>query len=206
MENQDKEEKIRFLQENIGADVSHFYGNYYRAAAYVRGGTYLSCVRFRSPRYDIESAARMLERARAGEYTVNGSAELAYQSEIKSLVAYGNRVSFYEIERIVPSQNAFPPEILNQIEGETTMGFTGFSARMSDGKYFGFGTTHHFDFFELPDGYRKTDIREVINHSYVLKTGDLRYHQRAFLTPPPDYEDAVVHWSLPFFECYMDEI
>ena len=66
MEPQDKEEKIKFLKETIGADVSHFHGNYYRAAAYVKGGTYLSCVTFRSPRYDVESAARMLERSRAG--------------------------------------------------------------------------------------------------------------------------------------------
>jgi hypothetical protein len=206
MELQNKEEKIRYLKEEIGADVSHFYGNYYRAAAYVRGGTYLACVTFRSPRYDIESKTRMLERARAGEYMVNNSAELAYQSEIKSMVSHGNRVNFYDIDRIVPSQYAFPPEILSQIGGETTMGWTGFSARMSDGKFFGFGTTQNFDFFEMPDGYRKTDIREILNHSYVLKTGELRYHQRAFFTAPPDYSEAVIYQSLPFFECFLDEL
>jgi hypothetical protein len=206
MEHQDKEEKIRYLKEEVGADISHFHGNYYRAAAYVKGGTYLACVTFRNPRYDIESVTGLLERARAGEYTVNGSAELAYRSEIVSLVSHGNRVNFYDIERIVPSHFAFPPQILSQIGGETTMGWTGFSAKMSDGKYFGFGTTHHFDFFEMPDSYRKTDIREIINHSYVLKTGELRYHQRAFFTAPPDYADAVVYQSLPFFECFVDEL
>ena len=148
----------------------------------------------------------MLERARKGEYTVNGSAELAHQMEMRSLVAGGNRVNHYDIARIEPSRFAFPPKVLREIEGETTMGWTGFSVRMKDGQYFGFGTARSFDFFQIPDGYSTADIRDVINHSFVLKTGELRYHQRAFLISPPDYKDAVIHGSLPFFECFMDEI
>lgn len=206
MDYQSKEEKISYLKEEIGADTNHFYGNYYRAAAYIKGGTFLSCVTFRSPNYDIKSATSMLERARTGEYTVNGSAELAYQMQLKSLVSHGNRVSFYDIKRIVPSQFAFSPGILSQIRGETTMGWTGFSAKMSDGKYFGFGTTQEFGFFDMPEGYGKNDIIEIINHSYVLKTGELRHHQRAFLDNPPDYKDAVVYQPLPSFECFTDEL
>lgn len=205
MEYQNEEEKIRFLREEIGADASHFHGNYYRAAAYLKGGTFLACVIFRKPDYDIKSAASMLERARIGEYTVNGSSELAYEMEIKSLVSHRNRVNFYDIQRIVPSQFAFPSEILNQIRGETTMGWTGFSARMSDGKYFGFGTTQAAGFFELPEGYSKTDIVEIINHSFVTKNGELRQHKLAFLDAPPDYEEAVIYRSLPYFDCFIDE-
>jgi hypothetical protein len=48
---------------------------------------------------------------------------------------------------------------------------------MKDGTYVGFGTTFHWEFFQMPEGYSVYDIEEIINHSYVLQTGELRSHK-----------------------------
>lgn len=58
----------------------------------------------------------------------------------------------------------------------------------------------------LPDGYSADDIGEIINHSYVLKSGELRSHKIAFSEYPDDYKEAVIHRERPFFECYLDNI
>lgn len=101
---------------------------------------------------------------------------------------------------------AFPLNIQNQIHGETTMGWTGFAVKMKDRKYFGFGTTFSWEFFQMPDGYSVYDVEEIINDSYVLKNGELRSHQEGELTWPEDYKDAIFYRERPFFECFLDNL
>ena len=50
------------------------------------------------------------------------------------------------------------------------------------------------------------DIDDIINHGYVLKTGELRSNEVPFFDSPDDYEDAVIYRERPFFECYLDDL
>ena len=75
---------------------------------------------------------------------------------------------------------------------------------MSDGKYLGFGTSYSFEFFSIPSPYCPHDITAVINDSYVLKNGDLKYHSRPMLAYPNDYHEANVNREMPFYECFLD--
>ena len=58
----------------------------------------------------------------------------------------------------------------------------------------------------MPDNYSVNDIVEIINHSYVLKTGELRSHREGEMTRPEEYKDAVVFRERPFFECFLDNL
>jgi len=49
-------------------------------------------------------------------------------------------------------------------------------------------------------------VNETINHSYVLKTGELCSHERGFFKYPDNYEDTVIYRECPFFECYIDNL
>jgi hypothetical protein len=109
-----------------------------------------------------------------------------------------------DILRVEKSNFVLPEIILEQIEGETTMGWTGFAAKMKDGKYFSFGTSSYFDFFSVPTGYSPDDIVEVISHSYTTKDGELRHHTVPFLDTPNDYDRTLIYRERPFFECYVD--
>jgi len=99
------------------------------------------------------------------------------------------------------SKCAFPLSVLRQIKGETRMGWTGFAAKMKDDRYIGFGTGFHTEFFQMPDNYSVEDIAEIINHSYVTMTGELRS-----LAQLDDNDNAVIYRECPFFECYMDDL
>jgi hypothetical protein len=206
MDYQNADEKIKYLKENIAPDRDRAHGVVCRAAARLTDGTFLPCVRFLNPGGAIAGAVERFARARGGECIVNNSPELGFRLQVKSIVADGNRVNEYDVARIEPSRFAFPPAILDRIEGETTMGWTGFSARMRDGKYFGFGTTGSFEFFEMPDGYEPADIAEILNHSFVAAGGEVQDLPRAFLYAPPGYREAVIHQSRPFFSCFVDEL
>ncbi|HRH38415.1 MAG TPA: hypothetical protein PK760_08725, partial [Flavobacteriales bacterium] len=90
------------------------------------------------------------------------------------------------------------------LEGETTMSWTGFAGKLKAGRYLGLGTNFKADFFSLPDDVDFDDVIEIINHSYVLKSGELRAHTVPFVTPPDDYQDAVIHRERPAFECFLE--
>src|SRR5882762_2190041 len=75
-----------------------------------------------------------------------------------SFVARKATVPIYNVSRVEPSRYAWPEKILRQIHGETTMGWTPFTAKMKDGKLYAFGTPFNFEFFDLPEGYSVEDI------------------------------------------------
>ncbi len=83
------------------------------------------------------------------------------------------------------------------------MSFTGFVARMKDGKCFSFGTRYLFEFFHMPDGYSVDEIEEIINHSYVSETGEIKSYRR-----PDGYpdENITIYRERPYFVCYVDEL
>ena len=206
MKKQQSEDIIKFLKENIEPLEDNSFGSGYRASVYLTDGTYLPCVIFRNPKTTVNLAIRRFKEEQKGKGFFNSSSAVSYYNIVKNFVTNGNCINEYDIDRVEKSNFAFPLTIQKQIKGETTMGLTGFATKMKDGKYFGFGTTFRWEFFQMPEGYSVNDIEEIINHSYVLKNGELKSHRESFQTRPEEYKDAVVHRERPFFECYIDNI
>jgi len=200
MEQMSEKDILTYLRENI-EPLEKFYGASYRASVYLVDGLYLPCVVFRNPNQIVEFAMKRFEKEQSGQSIFRNHPD-GYKETVKSLVTTGNCINVYDIARVEKSKCAFPVSILKQIRGETSMGWTGFSAKMKDGKYLGFGTTLYFDFFHMPDNYTVEDIDEIINNSYVLKTGELWSYKRG----TDNYKDAVVYRERPFFECYIDDL
>jgi hypothetical protein len=204
MKRQELEEITKFIKGNIEPIQDNTYGAGYRVAVYLKDGTYLPCVVFRNPSPVVSLAIKRFKDEQSGKGIFSRSSGLGYPDIVKTFVTSGNCVNHYDIAKVELSKNAFPLSILKQIKGETKMGWTGFVAKMKDGKQFAFGTDFYFDFFDMPEGYNPNDIREIINHSYIGKDGELKsYHS------PDVYEvfnhDMVFH-SKPFFECYVDNL
>lgn len=205
MKQQQTEDIIKFLKDNIEPLEDRSYGLGYRGSAYLTDGTFLPCVIFRNSKTVVNLAIRRFKEEQSGKGIFNRSG-LGYFNIVKSFVASGNCINDYDIDRIEKSKFAFPLTIQQQIKGETTMGWTGFAAKMKDGKFFGFGTSFNCEFFQMPEGYSTEDIEEIINHSYVLKSGELRSHREGHLTRPEEYKDAIVYRERPFFECFIDNL
>ncbi|WP_288883796.1 hypothetical protein [Pedobacter panaciterrae] len=206
MPTQQTEEIVKFLKENIEPLEDNTYGLGYRASVYLTDGTFLPCVIFRSPKTIVNLAIRRFKDEQKGNGIFSKSGGTGYYNIVKGFVTNGNNINYYDIDRVIKSKYSFPLAIQKQIKGETTMGWTGFSAKMKDGSYIGFGTRFNWEFFQMPENYSTDDIVEIINHSYVLGTGELRYHKVPELIPSEDYKNAVVFRERPFFECYLDEL
>jgi hypothetical protein len=95
-------------------------------------------------------------------------------------------------------------ELLKQIEGETTMVWTGFVFEMRDAKFIPFGTTFLVAFFDIPDEYTFDDVVAVHNHSYVTKDGEVRSLKQGSMKLPSDYIRTAVRRERPYFVCYTD--
>jgi hypothetical protein len=206
MRHQQSEDIIKFLKDNVEPLQDNSYGLGYRASVYLKDGTFLPCVIFRNPKTVVNLAIKRFKEEQTGKSIFNRSSGLGYYNIVKNFVTNGNCINDYDIDRVEKSKFAFPLTIQKQIQGETTMGWTGFAAKMKDGKIFGFGTTFLCEFFQMPDNYSVEEIVEIINHSYVLKTGELRSHREGPMTRPEEYKDAVVYRERLFFECYIDNL
>lgn len=206
MNQQPLEDIIKFLKENIEPYSDTLYGQGYRAAAYLTDGTYLPCVMFRNPSTLVNRAIERFKEEQKGKSRFSKSSGLGYPDIVKSFVTDGNRLNDYAIRSVEKSKNAFPLSILSQIKGETTMSWTGFVLRMKDNKHFGFGTRFQNTFFEMPDNYLPDDIAEVINHSYISKTGEICRHNVPFSDWPANYDKEVVHQERIYFDCFIDNL
>jgi len=196
----EKIEIINFLKSNIEPLEDGFFGVGYRAAAYLTDGTYLPCVIFRNSQKTVALAIKRFKEEQSGRSILKNSSK-GYYEIVKTFVTNGNCINDYDIASVEKSKYAFPLSILRQIKGETRMGWTGFAAKMKDNKYFGFGTNFRTEFFQMPENYSVDDIVEILNHCYVLKTGELRSFAQL-----GDYDNAVIYRERPFFECYMDNL
>lgn len=182
----DEAKIAEFLMENVKPLSDSFYGDYYRASAYLRDNTYLPCVMFANPAKLVELAIRRFAE------TAKNNAE--HQMVVQSFATGGARVPIYEVERVELSPYAWPDELLDQIFGETVMGWTFFAATMKDGMNFTFATNYGYDFFDLPEGYSYQDIVEIHSGMVALEDGKLN--------------DFSLEWSgkcyrnKPSFYCY----
>src|SRR5262245_27727444 len=138
MKKQTTEEIIEFLRDNIEPLADNAVGPGYRAAVYLTDGTHLPCVTFRNPKTIIELAAKRFDEEKQGKGFLSRGSGAGYNDILKNFVTRGNCINDYDIAKVEKSKYVLPPDIASQIRGETTMGWTGFVAKMKDGKYFGF--------------------------------------------------------------------
>lgn len=200
----DQQEIIDFLKTNITPLPDSIYGPGYRASVTLTDGLFLPCVLFRNPINIVNLAERRFNEERTGRSIFSKSSGLGYKDIIKSFVAHRNSVNYYDIAKIGFSNFAFPDSVLKTIKGETKMAWTGFVARMKDGKEFAFGTSFLFDFFNMPAGYLPNDIEKIINHSYLDKENSLRsYHDNDVYEI---FDVNAVYRERPYFECYIDNL
>lgn len=185
-----------YLKKNYTSYEKDHGSKVYRLAAYLKDGTYIPCVEFKSEyKYIIHSIDRLKDIGNEEYHT--------QYSTVSAFVASGNRVNDYDIEKVEKSRYAVPQNILNQIKGETKMGWTGFSAKMKDGKYLAFGTSFNFEFFNIPEPYTFDEVEEIINHSYVTREGELKYHELYTSKYPTDYVHSLINREKTFFSCYL---
>jgi hypothetical protein len=197
-----EEKIISYLKENITPLNRSSYGPGYRASVYLTDGTFLPCVMFRSARPVVELAMRRFKEEQFGRSIFSKSSGLGYAEIVKNFVAKGNRLNYYDIAEVQKSRFAFAFEVLRQVNGETTMGWTAFVARFKDGRCLGFGTRWSNEFFDLPEGYEADQIVEIISNSYLLPTGEIVHHRS--LDPKLTIAQLGVNREKPFFECYLD--
>jgi hypothetical protein len=179
------------------------YGPRYRCSLYLKDGTHLPCAVIQPKRNLIDLAKRRIRQETTGHGVLGGAD--AYDQILATFVAHGNRVNDYDVESAEPSKFAIPGELLDQIEGETTMGWTGWVFQMRDGTPFSYGSAFSMEFFDLPDGYSFADVETVINHSYVDSGGSiLPLNQGPVLWD--DYRSLPVLRERVFFTCFVDEL
>lgn len=180
------------------------YGPGYRCSAYLTDGTFLPCVMLRKSSPVVDLAVRRFEQETQGKGSFGLRKGNGYESIVKTFVASGNRVNYYDIKHVEPSRFAIPISLLEQIEGETTMAWTGFVFEMHDGKLFPYGTSFGVEFFDLPDGYGFENVVAVHNHSYVTQSGTLSALAQGMQAQPNDYDPSLVLRERPYFICYYD--
>ena len=192
-----------FIETGVEFINDSAYGPGYRCSAYLRDGTFLPCVILRTSGPITELALRRFEEEKKGKgfFRLNTA---AYKNIVQHFVTSGNRVNSYDIAKIEPSRYSIPFSLLSQIQGETTMSWTGFVLEMQDGKYVAFGTTFLVDFFDIPVEYSFGNVVAVHNHSYVSPTGELKPLRQAFFDTPDDYDPSAVSRERPYFECFYD--
>ena len=193
-----------FLRDQIEPIPDSIYGPGYRAEVVLLDGTILPCVIFRSAEPLVNLAIRRFKEEQGGKSIFARGSGRGYRDIVKTFVASGNCINDYDISEVRKSRFAIPMSLLKTLQGETTMSWTSFAGKHKDGRHIGFGTSFRADFFSLPDGVDFEDLVEIINHSYVLKSGELRSHTVPFMTPPDDYSEAVVFRERPSFECFLD--
>ena len=172
-----------FVKNNIQPLHYPTSGPLYRCAAYLVDGLYLPCVVVAEANSCVKLAMRRFEEARKSSDNDSHSIN-HYLMLVKSFVCAGNRINDYDIDHLELSRYAIAPERLLEIHGETSMGWTAFSAEMDDGCQFFFGTNFLFEFFNIPEGYTANRISKITHK--IRPEAEPIYRER------------------PFFTCYCD--
>ena len=185
---------VKFLKESIIPFENNMYGKGFKSSVYLTDGTYLPCVIFYNSAKIISLSIKSFKAEKS----------ISSYNKIKSFVAKGNRLNAYDISKIEKSKFTFPTSIHRQIQGETSMGWTGFVVKMKDGKSFSFGTSLFSDFFHMPDNYSGDDAQEIVNHSYISKKGDICSLKSQMSYEENEYYELNVFRERTFFECFID--
>ena len=179
------------------------YGPRYRCELTLKDGTYLPCAVIQSKNKLIELAKRRIKEETTKKDALDGPDP--NEQILSAFVAQGNRINDYEVASAAPSRFAPPLALLGQIEGETTMGWTGWVFEMMDGRLFSYGSSFSMEFFHLPDGYIFSDVAKVHNHSFLSKDGMLvSLRQRGMHRA--EYNVDNLFRERVYFTCYIDGI
>ena len=155
----------------------------YRASVYLVDDTYLPCVVFRNQNDRFELALHRFEETRNNKKLHES---VGYEAVVKSFVLRGNRLADYSITKIKPSPYVLADKFIKKLweAGETRMGSTQFVAEMQDGKRFNFNGNINYHFFQMPNGYTSSQIKEVYPHEYI--------------------KNACIFFERPYFDCYIE--
>jgi hypothetical protein len=195
---------LEYLKTGVEAIPDSIYGNGYRCSAYLTDGTFLPCVVLRKSEPVTDLALRRFEEEKCSKGVFQRGPGESYRQIVRRFVVSGNHVNHYDIASVEPSRFAIPLSLLGQIQGETSMGWTGFVLQMNDGKLFAMGTTFLAEFFNVPEGYSFNDVVAVHNHAYVSQEGELRELNQGMSERSADYDASRVLRERPYFVCYYD--
>ncbi|MFC4309407.1 hypothetical protein ACFPN2_09970 [Steroidobacter flavus] len=168
-----------------------YVGLRYRGAAQLRDGSTLPCVVFQSRERTVEFISRRLREE---------TDPLTYQILVQSyLTASG--VSELDVTGALSSRFAWPTELLQEIRGETMMGYTAFVAEMKDAQAFNYLVeSARFEFIELPDGYEWADIKTIKSGMVYSSTRGME----AFT--PERRKDTRFLGAKHYFTCYVTNL
>jgi len=195
-----------FLKTAKDEFVDSVYGSGVRCSAYLTDDTYLPCVIIRESEKIVDLAIKRFEEEKKGKGIFSKDEPEAYRKIVKNFLCSKSQVASYNIARLDESKFAFPKNLLDILEGETTMSWTGFVLEMNDGKIFQYGTSFLVEFFDLPDGYTFNDVSKLHNHSYINTDGVLKPHSVPFFDIPEDYDRSKSYRERPYFVCYKDDL
>ncbi|KAB2929947.1 MAG: hypothetical protein F9K24_18110 [Leptonema illini] len=194
-----------FIRTKEGFFSDHSHGDSYRCSATLKDGTFLPCVILRDiGRYLNEIIPRLNALDKRKSFFSKKHTNDNYENILKLYLTSGNRINNYDIKSLTKSKFAMPESLLNSIEGETTMGWTGFVLEMHDGSIFQYGTTYLVQFFDIPEKYSFEDVMKVHNHSYLNAANKIVRLQEGFMDIPDDYDISNTYRERPFFDCYVD--
>jgi len=196
-----------YVNSHVNDADDELYGPGFRCSVELKDGTLLPCVIIRYGKYQTELALRRFEEEKKGK-GVFGKSKKSYQKIVHHFLTSRNQVNDYDIKNIYPSKFAIPQKLVKRIEGETSMGWTGWVFEMTDGQMFSYGSSFLFSFFELPKEYGFSDVLNVHNHSFVDKSGNLQSLRDENYNFHKDY-DSSYHKKIlrerPYFTCYIEE-
>jgi hypothetical protein len=179
------------------------YGKGVRCAVTLNDGTHLPCVMLRGRKAVVDLAVRRIIEEGRGK-GVFGRKSDPSREMVAHFMTSGNRLNDYEVATVTPSKFAIPLPLLQRIEGETVMSWTGFVFVMKDGKSFSFGTTFQHQFFDIPDGYTFDDVAEIHNHSYVSEDGSITLIRHDPEMWRGELSRIKIYRDKPFFNCFID--
>ncbi|MDF2803843.1 MAG: hypothetical protein K0S61_3746 [Anaerocolumna sp.] len=158
----------------------------YRCSVILNDGLELPCVVFRSRKKWVDLAIKRFKEFP----NTNGNflkRRINYRTIVETFVCSGNRINHYDIREIKESPYAIQKERMQEMQGETSMGWTQFTARMKDENEYEFGTTFLTEFFDMPNGYTAKDIIKIIPAVRGCSK-----------------DTKVIYREKPYFECFID--
>lgn len=158
----------------------------YRCSVVLNDGLELPGVVFRPKKNWVDLAIKRFKEfpIKNGNLLNRG---MNYRSIVETFICSGNRINYYDIKELKESPFAIPLERMREIKGETSMGWTQFTARMADGNEFEFGTTFLTEFFNMPNGYSAKEIIKIIP-----------------AVRGQSIDTKVCYRERPHFECFID--
>ena len=197
------DKRFQDIISNVEPIPDLIYGPRYRCALTLKDGTLIPCAILQSKTKLVELARRRFNEEMSGKGRIGGPDP--YGQILTSFVAKGNRVNDYDVVSVSPSRYAPSLALLRQIQGETTMGWTGWVFEMHDGKMFAYGSGFTMEFFNLPEGYSFDDVAKVHNHSFLSPDGALCSLERGGRFPAGYLPNNLMRERI-FFTCNIDGI